>query len=243
MKILYAGAISTALIIVIGIALVIPIYFRFQSESPIVMLVFSVIDGATAQDWFDNLSTILRVNGVPATLFITGDFVNSHPGCLDGLAESIDVGSQTYSYVNLTNVSDYLVQLQEVKRGKEAVDAAGNFESRLFMAPFRATDDNLYSILNRSGILADFSSTDHYTKVYNGRFLRFDVKSYNGSLLSANQILQGKAGDPIIIYFESFTSIARISELLASLKSAKWRFINASEITGLPLTERRVLTN
>ncbi|MCJ7632460.1 hypothetical protein MUP77_08720, partial [Candidatus Bathyarchaeota archaeon] len=80
MKIIHAGAISTTLVLLIGIALVIPAYFQNEPNNSKVMLVFSVIDGETAQDWFYNLSTVLRVSGVPATIFITGDFVNSHPG-------------------------------------------------------------------------------------------------------------------------------------------------------------------
>ncbi len=239
MRIIVAGAVSTTLVLVIGLALVIPAYFQIDVSSPKAMLVFSVTDSETAQNWFNNLSIILRVNNVPATVFLTGDFANSHPECLSSLANNIDVGSQTYSYANLTNIPDYLVQLQEVKRGKEAVDAAGKLNSRLFMAPFRATDNNIYSILNRSGILADFSAADHYNKLYNGHFIRFDAKTYDGSVLSTNQILQTKTDEPIIIYFNSLVSIARISELVASLKSAKWSLLNASEITGLNLTERQ----
>ncbi|MFH0897815.1 MAG: polysaccharide deacetylase family protein [Candidatus Bathyarchaeota archaeon] len=238
MKIIFIGAISTAMILVIGFALVIPFYFQFDVSSQNVMLVFSVIDSETAQDWFNNLTTVLRVSGVPATIFITGDFANSHPGCLDGLADSIDVGSQTYSYMNLTDVSDYLVQLQEVKRGKEAVDAAGKLDSRLFKAPFGNTDNNIYSLLNRSGIIADFSYADHYNKFYNGQFIRIGIDSYDGSSYSADFFLHLKASEPIMINFNTSTSVKKINELINALKASKTRFATASEVTGLPLTVR-----
>lgn len=239
MKMIYAGVISTALVLIFGIALVIPAYFQVDTNGSKAMLIFSVTDSDGAQDWFYNLSTILQKTGVPATIFVSGEFASAHPECITSLADNIDIGSQTYSYVKLTGVSDYLHQLEEIMKGKEAVDAAGRLDSRLFMAPFRATDDNIYSLLNRSGILADFSYTDHYNKFHNGQFIKFEIESCNGSKFSTDYILQNKASGLIMIYFEAFTPIARISELLTSLKSAKWQFFNASEITGLTLTVRR----
>ena len=132
------------------------------------MLVFSIVSEDTPSDWLASILAVFRKYNVPATVFVTGKFASSHPEWIGDLADNIDVGSQTYSYVSLTSITDYLLQLDEVKKGKNAVDFAGNLDSRLFMAPFGDTDDNIYSLLNRSDISADFSYADHYNKFYNG---------------------------------------------------------------------------
>lgn len=238
MKIVYAGTISTALILVLGIALVIPVFLRFDNERPTVMLVFSVANDESSADWLASLSTILNRHNIPATVFVTGKFASSHPECIDALASDIDVGSQTYSYAKLTSISDYVIQLEEIREGKNSVDTAGKLDSRLFRAPFGATDDNIYSLLNRSGILADFSYTNHYNKFYNGQFIRFDIESYNGTEYSADYFSHVKNAEPVMIYFDSTTPVTRIDEFIIALKSSKGRFVNASEITGLLLTVR-----
>jgi len=241
MKITYAGAISTAAVILLGMVLIIP---AFSPPSPPdnyrqrVLLVFSVADEGDASEWLLDLSFTLNKHQVPATVFVSGKLASSHPECIVAFADNVDIGSRTYSYVELPAIPDYLIQLEEVENGKNAVDTAGNLNSKLFMAPFRETDDEIYSLLSRSGIIADFSYTDHYNKFHNGQFIRFEIESYDGSEYSADFFLHIETEEPIMILFESDTPVTRIDDFIAILKSGKTHFINASEITGLNLTLR-----
>ena len=241
MKITYAGAISTAAVILIGMVLIIP---AFSPPSPpdyhrqTVLLVFSVAEEDDAPEWLLDLSSTLNKHQVPATVFVSGKIASSHPECIGAFTDNVDIGSRTYSYVELPEISDYFIQLEEVEKGKNSVDAAGNLNSKLFMAPFRETDDEIYSLLSRSGIIADFSYTDHYNKFHNGQFIRFEIESYDGSEYSADFFLHIETEEPIMILFESDTPVTRIDDFIAILKSGKTHFINASEITGLNLTLR-----
>jgi len=241
MKLVYAATMSTGLILVLGIAMVAPVYIRIPDrprEQLTVMLLFSVVDSENAGAWCSNLSSFLEDKNLMATVFITGKVAEQHPECVRSFPTYVDIGSQTYSYVNLTSISDYLAQLEEVRRGKEAVDKAGNLDSRLFRAPYGATDENIYSLLNRSGIFADFSYENQYNKYHGGQFMKFNLTTYKGAEHSPEFFLSlSQTGETIAIIFDDSTPINDIRSLVAILLG-KVRFANASEVTGLELTIR-----
>jgi len=245
MRLNQAAAISTAIVVALGIAMAVPAYIpRLGSvnqpgKQQTIMLFFSVKDGNEVPKWCIDLSSFLKTYNMEATVFITGKVANPYPECVTSFPNTVDIGSQTYNYVNLTSISDYTVKLEEVSRGKQAVDKAGKLDSRLFRAPFGSTDDDIYSLLNRSGILADFSYDSQYNKFYNGQFIKFNLKTYRGTDYSAGFFLSlPQTEDPIVIYFDNSTSVEQIRELVLGLRSSSTRFVNASTATGLDLTVR-----
>lgn len=241
MKLIHAATISTGLILVLGLAMVVPIYIHFPNQPRkqlTVILLFSVTDPQNAAAWCGDLSAFLTEKNVKAMVFISGLVADLYPESVKVFPAFVDIGSQTYSYVNLTSIPDYLDQLEEVRKGKEAVDRAGNLDSRLFRAPYGSTDANIYSLLNRSGIVADFSYDEHYNKYHNGQFIKFELKTYNGTEHSAEFFLSIKQTDePVAIVFDDFTSVNEIKSLVTDLLGTV-RFANASEVTGLDLTVR-----
>jgi len=203
------------------------------------MLSFSVLDTVNVSGWCSELSSILKTHSAKAAVFITGKVAQQHPECVTVFGDNVDIGSQTYNYVNLTSISDYTLQLEEVRKGKQAVDNAGKLYSRLFKAPYGFTDDNIYSLLSRSDIVADFSYDRQYNIFCNGQFIKFDSITYNGSQHSAEFFLSlPKTTELVIIAFENTTPAERISELLSKLNMGYIQFVNASEIAGFNLTLR-----
>src|SRR5215831_20601315 len=172
MRISQVGIISTSIVIVLGILIVIQPYIP-QQEPLAVLLSFDVINSSNLPQWCNDLSVALQKQNVEATIFIPGNVAEQFPQCVKTLSIRNDIGSQTYNYVNLKNL-DYTTQLYEVESGKAAIDKAGHIESRLFKAPFGETDENIYSILNRTDIIADFSYDAQYNKYYNGKYLKFN---------------------------------------------------------------------
>mgnify|MGYP001069262940 CR=1 FL=1 len=241
MKLVHAATMSTGLILVLGIAMVAPVYIRIPDrprEQLTVMLLFSVVNSENAGAWCSNLSSFLKDKNLMATVFIAGKVAERNPECIRSFPKCVDIGSQTYSYVNITSISDYLAQLEEVKKGKEAVDKAGNLDSRLFRAPYGATDENIYSLLNRSGIVADFSYEKQYNKYHDGQFMKFNLTTYRGVEHPAEFFLYlSQTGETIAIIFDDSTPINDIKSLVAIL-FGRVRFANASEVTGLELTIR-----
>jgi len=241
LKLIIAATLSTALIIAAGFFIISPMFYRptgVEAKQKI-MLSFTVLESDQSAEWCRNLSSILKSHEISATVFIVGKVAEQHPECVSCFSSKVDIGSQTYSNLNLTSIPDYDLQLEEIRRGKLAVDTAGNLYSRVFKAPNGNTDQNIYSLLSRNDILADFSYTHQYNVYLDNQFIKFDATVYNGATCSANSILATKKNStPIIIHFDSEYPTELIDDFIATLKTGQLDFVNASEITGLNLTVR-----
>ena len=241
MKLIIAAGFSTALIIAVGFFIISPMFYRTAKveTKQRIMLSFSVLESNEIVDWCKNLSSILKAYDISATIFIVGKVAEQNPECVSCFSSKIDIGSQTFSNLNLTSIPDYNIQLEEIRKGKLAVDAAGNLYSRVFRAPNKATDQNIYSLLSRNDILADFSYDYQYNVYLDTQFVKFDATVYDGTTCSANSVLTlKKNSQPIIIDFDSEYPTELIADFIASLKTGQLDFVNASEITGLNLTVR-----
>ncbi|MEM2110377.1 MAG: polysaccharide deacetylase family protein [Candidatus Bathyarchaeia archaeon] len=221
--------------------MIIPAFvFTNHYEKPTTfMLIFSIIDDYNIPEWAICLSSFLEKTNIKATVFFTGKVAESYPKCVTVFSKNVDIGSQTYSYVNLAAITDYDAQFEEVAKGKKAVDDAGNIYSRLFRAPYGATNENIYSILSRLDIIADFSYKCQYNKYHKGQFIKFDLRTYNGTEHPVDFFLNlPSQSEPVALIFNNHTSIEQIIRLLSELKLGHIRFVNASELTGLDLTIR-----
>ena len=143
-----------------------------------------------------------------------------------------------YGSRSLHSISDFTVQLDEVKKGKEAVDDAGNLFSRVFRAPYGATDENIYYLLSQSGIIADFSYEQQYNLFQDGQFIKYNAIIYEGSIESAELILNNSGSGPNIITFDSSSSITQIDDVISRLKNGEVQFVNASDLAKVDLTAR-----
>ncbi len=230
--------ISTTLVIFASFMLFGLVFFEPTPSRP-VLLSFNIVEDNNLPDWCIDLSKILEKNKVKAVVFVAGEIAEKHPQCVQSFDDDIDIGSQTYSYVNLDSILDYSIQLDEVKHGKYVVDKIGKLDSKLFKAPYGNTDENIYSILSRSGILADFSYSTQYNKFSEDKFLKYDLTSYDGAYHNVGFFKNLKFDkDPLMINYNNETPVEEIDNLISKLKSDKIHFVNASEITEIELTKR-----
>ena len=241
MKLIYAGAISTALVIFLGVTMVAPYFMRTThiGQQRNVGIVLSVAGEANATAWCTDVASYLKGSGIKATVFFTGRVASAHPDAVSVFGEGVDVGSMTYSGVPLTSFSDYTIQLEEVQKGKQAVDSSGGFTSKLFKAPMGLVNEDIYSLLYRSGIVVDFSYNDHYNKVYEGQFIRMELKVFSGLGSKPEDILSiNELDEPIIVNFNNSVPSSFVFSYIEALRIGGCRFLSASEISGLDLTLR-----
>jgi peptidoglycan/xylan/chitin deacetylase (PgdA/CDA1 family) len=249
LKVKYAGAISTGLVLIFGFAIVLPgvIYKSSkdvyappdQSQYKKVMLAFSVHDMLNLPNWCNDLSSFLKTNHIKATIFVTGYVADKYPNCVTSFSynSDIDIGSQTYSYVDLVSGINYPDALLDVQKGKNTIDEIGNMSSKLFRSPYGSVDQNIYSLLNRSGIIADFSYKDHYNKYERGMFVKYNLNEYEPNTISFKQL--PKIDVPYIVNFNNTVPLEKITSLISKLKLDKdINFVTASELAGLKLTVR-----
>jgi peptidoglycan/xylan/chitin deacetylase (PgdA/CDA1 family) len=241
-KIKHAAIIVTVLVIAAGIALISPLYLlrAGSAESkPKIMLTFNAGPDANATEWCAALAALLNSQEIEASVFFVGQVAEQYPQCLAALSDKIDIGSQTYSGTRLTGITDYSMKLSEVQLGKTAVDSAGRLTSRIFRAPFNATDDDIYSLLSRSGIWADFSYTGQYNVYQNGQFIKYPADVLAGRDYTPDDLLKlPKSARPLIVYFDNTDPISNIETFLRDLKRGDYDFVNASTLAGYMLTER-----
>lgn len=222
MKLAPLGALTTGIVIAVGIVLVLPAYI--QRQEPVhVMLSFAITDDSNMPEWCSDLGSVLERQQVKAVLFVSGKVAEAHPECAAGFSRLglVDLGSQTYSYVNLTSIDDYTMALEEVQGGKRAVDLAAGLNSKLFRAPYALTDDDIYSLLSRSEIVADFSYDDHYNNYESGQFIRYPLTRVENP--QASQELFDSifaAEEPVMLEFDNSVPAGDIDRLISGLKSA-----------------------
>jgi len=238
MKIILGAIIATSLILFVGVLVISPVFYPADNSTP-VMLSFNINEQTNLPNWCEDLSTFLLSKNIKATIFISGELAEKYPMCITGFPKNFDIGSQTFSYVQLTEISDYTKQLEEVNKGKLAVDKTGNLESKLFKAPFGITDDNIHSLLSRNGILADFSYQKQYNKYSDGQFLKFDLVTYdsqNNSIYSLQDIESNKI--PVQIEFDTLMTVNEVKEIISEINTWDIKFVTASEISNIELTRR-----
>jgi hypothetical protein len=244
LKLRHAAIIATVLVIVAGAALISPLFLRrYESNEPKprVMLCFSILPGPDVILWCKDLASLLGSHNLGGSLFVVGETAEQYPECLSYFSNQVDIGSQAYSNKNLTAIADYSIKLQEVQQGKIAVDKAGNLYSRIFRAPFGETDPDIYSLLSRSGIQADFSYDQQYNVYQQDQFIKYSASVFNGD--DSSRTISPNLLDilkPNIIFFDSNHPISEVNEFLADIKADRINFVNASELAGYSLTIRGV---
>jgi peptidoglycan/xylan/chitin deacetylase (PgdA/CDA1 family) len=242
LRLKHAGIITTALVIVAGFAMISPLFLRPGGTEirQKVMLSFSVSESDGVVEWCRDLSSILNGYNMGATVFMVGKVAEEYPQIVSCFGDKVDVGSQTYDNTDLTSIPEYSLKLEEVKDGKTVVDNAGHLYSRVFRAPFGVTDQDIYSLLSRSGILADFSYDNQYNLYQDGQFVRHDAAVYQGRDYSPDFFLTlPNVSKPLIIVFDNTSPIYSIKNFITGLKKGHLEFVNASRLAGFTLTDRR----
>jgi peptidoglycan/xylan/chitin deacetylase (PgdA/CDA1 family) len=237
----HAAIIATALVLIVGFSMIAPLYLREDKIEPKqkIMLSFSVSKSDNTVEWCQNLSSILNTHNMNAVVFFVGKIAQQNPQAVTCFSNKIDIGSQTYNNVNLTTIYDYTRKLQEVHLGKAAVDAAGQLNSTVFQAPYGATDQDIYSLLSRTGILADFSYTNQYNVYQNGHFIKFDAAVFKATDHSPGFHVESPQSSELkIIEFDDTWSTAKINSFLDTLSTGNFEFINASDLTGFSVTSK-----
>jgi hypothetical protein len=231
------GIIATVSVLAIGVLISIQPFFQ-APKSDHVLLAFSIVSDENMPNWCENLADTLNRGRIEGVVFFSGEVAKKYPDCVASFDKHVDIGSSTYSYTTLTETKDYSVQLEEVQSGKQAVDDAGNLASRVFKAPNGATDENIYSLLTRSDIVADFSYQDRYHKIYEDEFIWFPIRVLDIATESDAQIeqLTLEDGNPVQINMNNSIPLNEVRSVIDQLRDKRADFINPSELTGIPLT-------
>jgi peptidoglycan/xylan/chitin deacetylase (PgdA/CDA1 family) len=205
-----------------------------------ILLTFNVVDSTNMPAWCNEISNLLKLNNIQATVFLTGMVVEKYPECVTNLGNNTDIGSMSYSYDEITSISDYPSQLNHIIKGKKIIDEYAGINSTLFRAPYGTVDENIYSLLARAHILADFSYDDHYNVYTNGlsgmTFYRYPINTLTS--LSDVQKSNWDVKIPLMVNFDNNDPITSIQNFINSTSKTPHKFVTASELTSIVLNQK-----
>lgn len=169
----------------------------------------------------EQLLAILQASQAPATFFLIGEKVQSHPELVRKMvAEGHEIGNHTNSHKNLSRISARDV-FKEIKQCQEAIHSAAGFKPALFRAPYGAANMTTFSVLSHFGLTAVFWSVDTRD---------WDAKSSEQVSQRALDRLQN--GDIILFHEHSRHTIGALQGIIDEVRAKGFTFQTISQMFG-----------
>ena len=109
-------------------------------------------DAGANADAVPSVLATLRRAGVPATFFLTGDFVRDFPGAARSIAAAgFRIGDHTVSHPYLTRLGDAAVRQEILGAAQQITAVTGKSPLPLFRFPFGDADARTIAIANQAG--------------------------------------------------------------------------------------------
>jgi peptidoglycan/xylan/chitin deacetylase (PgdA/CDA1 family) len=109
-------------------------------------------DAGANADAVPSILATLRREGVPATFFLTGNFVRDFPAAARSIAAAgFRIGDHTITHPYLTHLSDAAVQREIVGGAQQIMSVTGKNPAPLFRFPYGDADARTIAIANQAG--------------------------------------------------------------------------------------------
>jgi peptidoglycan/xylan/chitin deacetylase (PgdA/CDA1 family) len=109
-------------------------------------------DAGANADAVPAILATLRRDGVPATFFLTGNFVHDFPAAARSIATGgFRIGGHTISHPHLTRLGDAAVRQQILGSAQQIASVTGKNPAPLFRFPFGDADARTIALANQAG--------------------------------------------------------------------------------------------
>jgi peptidoglycan/xylan/chitin deacetylase (PgdA/CDA1 family) len=174
----------------------------------------------------------LRRTGVPATFFLTGDFVRAFPASARAIAAGgYRIGDHTVSHPHLTTLSDAAVRAQILTAARQIRAATGADPAPLFRFPFGDADQRTIAVANRAGYVPVRWTVD--TLGWEGRAGGSSAAAVRSRVLAALQ-----PGEIVLMHIGSnpddgttFDADA-LPQLISQLRARGYSFVTLAALVG-----------
>ena len=111
-------------------------------------------DAGANADAVPSILATLRREGVPATFFLTGNFVRDFPAAAQSIAAAgVRIGDHTITHPYLTQLSDTAVQHEITGGAQQIISVTGQNPAPLFRFPYGDADARTIALANRAGFV------------------------------------------------------------------------------------------
>jgi peptidoglycan/xylan/chitin deacetylase (PgdA/CDA1 family) len=133
-------------------------YSRVPGSAKVVALTF---DAAYEPAPLKSILATLATKEVPATFFLTGEFVKNFPDSVAAIvAGGYPIGNHSYSHPDFATIDDAAIKSQ-LRRTADLIEQAGAADPRpLFRPPYGSRDAHILSVLGDEGYVSVYWTID-----------------------------------------------------------------------------------
>ena len=115
-------------------------------------MVALTFDAGANADAVPSILATLRHEGVPATFFLTGNFVRDFPAAARSIAAAgFRIGDHTITHPHLTRLGDAAVRQEILGAARQIISVTGTNPAPLFRFPYGDTDARTIALANQAG--------------------------------------------------------------------------------------------
>ena len=189
-------------------------------------------DAGANADGVASILATLRRDHVPATFFLTGDFVRAFPATARAIAAAGErLGDHTISHPYLTQLGDSAVRQQILGAAQQIIAVTGQDPAPLFRFPFGDADARTIGIANRAGYVPVRWTVD--TLGWEGR-----AGHISAAVVAARVLAALRPGEIVLMHVGSnpddhttFDADA-LPQVISELRARGYSFVTLDALTG-----------
>ena len=199
------------------------------TSRPVVALTFDA--GANA-DGVPSILATLRGHGVPATFFLTGNFVRDFPAAARSIAAAgLRIGDHTITHPYLTRLSDGAVRQEILGGAQQITSVTGKNPAPLFRFPYGDADARTIAVANQAGYVPVRWTVD--TLGWQGT-----AGHISASVVVSRVLAAARAGEIVLMHVGSnpddhttFDADA-LPQVIRGLRAQGYSFVSLDALTG-----------
>lgn len=123
---------------------------RINTPEKIAALTF---DGGSNADGANKILEILDQNGLKATFFLTGKFIEKYPTTVEKIiADGHEIGNHTYSHPHFTKLSEEEIET-EIKQNQALLEKLGGKQQPLLRLPYGDRNAQVLNLVSENGFI------------------------------------------------------------------------------------------
>jgi peptidoglycan/xylan/chitin deacetylase (PgdA/CDA1 family) len=189
-------------------------------------------DAGANADAVPSILATLRHEGVPATFFLTGNFVRDFPAAARSIAAAgFRIGDHTISHPYLTHLSDTAVQREIAGGAQQIMSVTGKNPAPLFRFPYGDADARTIAIANQAGYVPVRWTVD--TLGWEGT-----AGHISASVVVSRVLAAARPGEIVLMHVGSnpddhttFDADA-LAQVISGLRARGYSFVTLDALTG-----------
>lgn len=201
------------------------VFLNTQKEIPIYSVdttdkkVAITFDISFGNDYTDQIIDILNNNGVKATFFLVGEWVDMNPEKVKKLFENgHELGNNSNTYSKLTELSKSKIK-SEILQTSEKIKKITGLNTNIFRAPYGEYNNNIIKIANKT----------------NHSCIQWDVDSMDannpGTYFIFNNVIKNVDNGSIILFHTNAPQTPLVLDrIIKELKNMGYKFVKISDL-------------